>query len=62
MRGIDDAPEDLPRTVEEALRLGVRIIWTGEPCVNGHVEIRRVIKSNKYAYCLACDGEALARW
>ena len=49
--------DELPRTVEA----GVRFIWTGEPCLNGHVEIRRVDKRG-YANCVACAGEALARW
>lgn len=53
--------DELPRTVEEARHLGVRFVWTGEPCVNGHIDIRRVTKIN-YAYCVACQGDAWARW
>lgn len=47
---------DYPKTRKEAQLMGAKFYFTGEPCIRGHVAVRRV-KGN----CTACQEEDNAR-
>lgn len=49
--------EDLPRTVDEAKRLGFHYIWTGVPCEHGHVDVWRLPVYGE-AECIVCKADA----
>lgn len=48
----EDSIEGLPRTRKEALAIGVKHYFTGEPCKKGHIAVRRT-KGD----CLSCQRE-----
>ncbi len=51
----------LPKTKEEALALGVRRFFTGEPCQNGHVAERHIGPNGKGALCVDCRKANVAQ-
>lgn len=47
---------DYPKTRKEAQLMGAKFYFTGEPCIRGHVAVRRV-----KGHCTACQAEDNAR-
>lgn len=52
---------ELPKTPEEALKQGLSIYFSGEPCVNGHFSVRRVSFSGRHRGNGGCQGCKIIR-
>lgn len=52
-RGIREPDEGMPKTRAIAKQSGVKVYFTGKPCLNGHIAVR-ITSSGK---CTQCDSE-----